>query len=61
MLERRPKLPVQQLIVLCKSIYYYFFSFSHETNRVIAICRFAEPVVLTSVLPYLVRLPSSVS
>ncbi|EYE94399.1 MFS transporter [Aspergillus ruber CBS 135680] len=34
MLQKRPKLPVQQLIVL-------------------SICRFAEPVVLTSVLPYL--------
>lgn len=27
MLERRPELPVQQLIVLCKSIHYHFFLF----------------------------------
>jgi len=56
MMERRPKLPVQQLIVLCVSIR-YCFALSSEANRVAAICRFAEPVVLTSVLPYLVCLP----
>lgn len=48
MTERR--LPVKQLIILCKSM---LKRFGTSGSQLSAICRFAEPIALTSVLPYI--------
>lgn len=43
MLDKRPKLPVQQLIVLCELLFLSCFGYEANRKLFIAICRFAEP------------------
>jgi MFS family permease len=52
------KLPVKQLVILC------IWTFSHRASASLltpspAICRFAEPIALTSVFPYLPEMMES--
>jgi MFS family permease len=50
------KLPVKQLVILCTPSY---SPIRNPTNLVTAICRFAEPIALTSVFPYVPELMES--
>jgi MFS family permease len=52
------KLPVRQLVILCTSHRLHHISASLLTSPP-AICRFAEPIALTSVFPYLPEMVES--
>lgn len=51
--KRERKLPVQQLFILCKCSPITSTLYLAPADNRTAICRFAEPIALTSIFPYL--------